>query len=80
MNSQDRRKDRRRWRYKVDTPFVMMTGVEDMQDEYDAIFAWCQQMFGTDVRYCGWRDREWGERWEFDDSKKAALFALRWSK
>jgi len=80
MNSKDRRKDRRAWKYSVATPHVMMTGVAGMQDEYDAMWNWCKENFGSDARYCGWRDREWGERWEFNDSKKAALFSLRWSR
>lgn len=80
MNSKDRRRERRAWKYKVETPWVFATGVVGMQDDYDAIWAWLKKNFGDRANTCGWRERRYGEVWEFNNSKKAAAFALRWAR
>lgn len=78
MNSRDRRRDRRQWRYQVETAYIY--DGDNPQAEYDQIWAWLQQNFGTRNDRCGWRERGYGEIWEFDSAKKAAAFALRWSR
>ena len=72
MNSHQRRKDRREFRYKVAVP-------SQEWDHYMSMFEWCQKNFGPCVDD-GWRDPRWlGERkWRFNCPKKAAVFAMRW--
>lgn len=74
MNSKQRRKEKRTWKYEVEIPY-------DFEDEYMPMFEWCQKNFGPTV--CdGWRNKHntAGEVWQFDCDRKAALFALRWKK
>lgn len=73
MNSKQRRKDRREWKYKI------AVSATDL-DQYMVIFDWCAKNFGGCVDD-GWRDpREYGDyaEWKFNCPKKAALFAMRW--
>ena len=79
MNSKQRRKDRKRWRYSVTIGYTDTSNWGDDAVVYQQIWDWCAKNFGTIVDRCGWRDRDCGDRWEFDCPKKAALFALRWS-
>ena len=79
MNSRQRRKDRKRWQYHVEVSFAHFVYRDEETDYYMEIFNWCKQNFGDNVERCGWRDRCYGGRWEFNDAKKAAAFALRWA-
>lgn len=74
MNSKQRRKDRREYRYRVRSNW-------DHWDDYVERFRWCQKTFGIRVMD-GWRSTKISAHdvWEFDSEKKAALFALRWAK
>lgn len=78
MNSKQRRKDRKRWQYHVLYEYPESTSNADDIEIYLAMFNWCRDQWGDNVERCGWRDRGFGDRWEFDCSKKATLFALRW--
>lgn len=77
MNSHQRRKDRKLWRYSIETNYVYAGG--DAQERYDEIWDWLKKNFGTRNDRCGWRERGYGEIWEFNCPKKAAAFALRWA-
>ena len=73
MNSKQRRKERREWKYKVVTP------TPDWHRYLDK-FDWCVKNFGGCVDD-GWRDPRYYSdyaEWKFNCPKKAALFALRW--
>ena len=76
MNSHQRRKDRKLWRYRIETSYVYAGG--DAQARYDEIWAWLKKNFGDNANSCGWRERGYGEIWEFNCAKKAAAFALPW--
>ena len=78
MNSKQRRKDRKRWCYSVRINYPD-SGWGSDEIVYQQIWDWCAQNYGTLVHTCGWRDRDCGDRWEFDCPKKAALFALKWA-
>lgn len=75
MNSKQRRKDRRRWRYSV-----RLTTSDVMIKEYNQMWDWCRDTFGNGRRCAGWREKfgHFGTCWQFTSDKKAALFALRW--
>ena len=79
MNSHQRRKDRREWSYSVRTYYPDTANWADDAVVYQQIWDWCAEQYGTIVDRCGWRDRDCGDLWEFNCSKKAALFALRWA-
>jgi len=80
MNSHQRRKDRRLWKYSVST---------DLKDynQYVEIWDWLKRSYTSKVRKCGWRDRHPYYRyydsfsiiWQFTDEKKLVEFLLRWS-
>lgn len=76
MNSKQRRQDQKKWKYHVRLSW-------DRADKngYNNMFNWCQDTFGNGKACTGWREkhREIGTWWQFTDSKKAALFALKWS-
>ena len=80
MNSRQRRKDRKLWRYSIVT-------VARNYDHYDEMWTWLKQRHGTRVRNCGWRDRvqahgpddEYRITWQFVREQAAAEFALRWA-
>jgi hypothetical protein len=78
MNSKQRRRDTRRWRWRVDPSWQENVHYLDDIERYNAIWSWCRDNYGIDVRYCGWRDRDCGRYWEFDDSQKAMMFKLKW--
>lgn len=79
MNSHQRRKERKLWRYHVEVSFAHFMYRDEEIEYYMEIFDWCKKNFGDNAERCGWRDRWDGGRWEFNCPKKAALFALRWS-
>jgi len=74
MNSHQRRKDRKRWRYEV---YIEWDRVDD--NGYDNMFDWCRETFGTTVA-TGWREKHGhiGTCWQFTNKPKAVLFSLRW--
>jgi hypothetical protein len=78
LNSHQRKKDRKRWRYRVRVEYPVTGSRADDEVMYQKIWDWCAEQYGTLVRTCGWRDRDCGDRWEFDCPKKAAYFALKW--
>lgn len=79
MNSKQRRKDRKRWSYVVTHDYNLEPWQWRQRDDcYLAMFDWCVAQWGDHVVRCGWRDRDIGQRWEFDCAKKAMMFALRW--
>jgi hypothetical protein len=79
MNSKQRRKDHKRWRYHVQVEYPVTGSWGDDAVKYQKIWDWCTEHYGTIVHTCGWRDKDCGELWEFDCPKKAAYFALKWS-
>jgi hypothetical protein len=76
MNSRQRRADRKKWRYEV-----TINAVKSSKD-YDAMFDWCVANYGNTcgISSNGWREKHGyiGTCWQFNDSAKAAAFALRW--
>lgn len=78
MNSKQRRRQRRYWRYEVQASRDYLT-----YDEYYDMFIWCRKNFGITVSD-GWRTKpgqhDWLNVWQFDSEQKASLFALRWQK
>jgi hypothetical protein len=72
MNSHQRRKERREWKYIIDAPS------RDWY-HYMEMFEWCQKNFGVTVAD-GWQDPRWVgiPEWKFNCPKKAAVFAMRW--
>lgn len=81
MNSQQRRKDRREWRYHVDL------GIRTF-NEYVDMWRWLDQRHGRRILRCGWRDRieevdgdddRYHVVWQFLRERDAAEFALRWA-
>jgi len=79
MNSHQRRKDRRLWKYSVST---------DLKDynQYVEIWDWLKRSYTSKVCKCGWRDRPYYRYydsfsiiWQFTDEKKLVEFLLRWS-
>ncbi len=75
MNSAQRRKDRRQWKYHV-----ALSQEKVYANDYNAMFDWCRDTFGNGNKCGGWREahNHIGTWWEFTSDKKAALFALRW--
>ena len=83
MNSKQRRKDSRHWKYSV------MIRAKDFE-HYEEMWEWLKSKYGTKVHRCGWRDRhplinytyvpgEWfNVVWQFTDEKKLVEFSLRW--
>jgi hypothetical protein len=81
VNSQQRRKHRREWRYRVDLgsrPY----------DDYLDMWDWLDQRHGRKILRCGWRikaeynndtDDEYFLTCIFLRARDAAEFALRWS-
>jgi len=76
MNSKQRRQDRKKWKYSV-----RLTYEQADRNGYDNMFDWCCDTFGNGKVCAGWREKhqEIGTWWQFTNSKKAALFALKWS-
>lgn len=80
MNSKQRRKDKRIWKYSVKIPY------KDY-DHYEEIWEWLKSHYGTNANRCGWRDRHNyylgvaldNVEWQFQEQKKYVEFMLRWS-
>lgn len=73
MNSHQRRRDRREYRYDIRIERTVR------YDEYREMFEWCCKNFGTKQR-CGWRERYGYSRdyWQFSRADHATAFAMRW--
>lgn len=73
MNSKQRRKDSRKWKYHVQCP------PDRAYENYDAMFDWCVATFGNGLQTT-WREKHghYGTHWQFNKEKDAVLFALRW--
>ena len=76
MNSKQRRRDQRAWRYEVMIPDEKVS-----VDSYNAMFDWCESTWGNGYRdNHGWREKHghFGTCWQFTQEKKAVAFALKW--
>lgn len=78
MNSKQRRKDKRLWKYRVKMTYTDYT-------DYDQMWNWLANKHGKKANRCGWRDRmgwypaqEYDVIWEFNEQKKMVEFMLRW--
>jgi len=83
MNSKQRRRDKRIWRYKISTYPISYV-------EYNEMWKWLVSKHGKLSHCCGWRDRvrynaldaciedELLVDWQFVKEKHAIEFALRW--
>ncbi len=78
MNSRQRRKDRRIWKFQVKHEYIPY-------ELYSEMWEWLKVCYGTNVHKCGWRDRiTWDHlhnvkvTWEFTNEKDANWFALKW--
>lgn len=84
MNSHQRKKDKRRWKYTVTVNTRSFRHYEEMWE-------WLENRFGKNSAKCGWRDRhpEYFHRdysdgtfdvfWQFINERDAIEFTLRWS-
>jgi hypothetical protein len=80
MNSKQRRKDKKRWKYHVTVKFPNnLSNWAEEGEFYLKMFNWCKENYGDNVERCGWRERKFGDLWEFDCPKKATAFALKWA-
>jgi hypothetical protein len=76
MNSKQRRVDRKEWRYEVT--------IDEGKSfaDYDAMFDWCVTNYGNSrgIGRNGWREKHghFGTCWQFNNSRKAMAFALKW--
>ena len=78
MNSRQRRRDRRLWKYSIKISYTDFA-------HYSAMWEWLKSQYGTNVHRCGWRDRhewypanEYDVEWQFIDQRRAVEFALKW--
>jgi hypothetical protein len=80
MNSKQRRKDNRAWKYRIDM------GIRKFNDYVD-MWCWLSEKHGKKVSSCGWRDRldevdelndQYRLVWEFIKERDAIEFSLRW--
>ena len=84
MNSKQRRKDSRLWKYNV-TINAKSFG------HYEEMWEWLCNRFGSKVSRCGWRDRHpeidyrdyddgtFDVVWQFVNERDAIEFTLRWA-
>ncbi len=81
MNSKQRRKDRRAWKYEIDL------GSRSYNDYLD-MWNWLAHRHGIFINLCGWRakaevnlktDDEYFLVWQFLRRRDAVEFALKWS-
>jgi hypothetical protein len=78
MNSKQRRKDKRLWKYSVKMTYRDYAHYEEM-------WGWLKSRYGSKVYKCGWRDRhawypaqEYNVEWQFLEEKRMVEFMLRW--
>jgi hypothetical protein len=79
MNSKQRRKDRRMFKYSV-----RISNDKRSANGYDNMFDWCTTTFGNSIRtqkICSWREKHHyvGTYWQFSTETGASLFALKWA-
>jgi len=76
MNSAQRRKDARKWKYHVRLPYEKVD-----VNNYDTMWYWARDTWGNGKKCAGWREahNHIGTWWQFTSDKKAMLFALKWS-
>jgi hypothetical protein len=79
MNSRQRRKDSRIWKYNL-----LVTPAS--YEHYEEMWTWLALNYGKKAGTCGWRDRhiwisgyEYEIIWQFCDKKKYLAFMLKWS-
>lgn len=76
MNAQQRRADRRQWKYTV------TVDAHRSYADYDRMFDWCVANFKNpvNIRHARWREKHghFGTCWQFTDSAAATAFALKW--
>jgi hypothetical protein len=72
MNSKERRKDKRRYRYQV------RYNRHIDQPEYDVMWDWCVAQWGNRT-FGPWREKHGhaGTFWQFDNEQSYMLFTLR---
>ena len=80
MNSRQRRKDKRFWKYSVKI-------ILKNYDHYSEMWDWCKLQYGSINDRCGWRERGYDDyliygnetiEWQFNDKRKYVEFSLRW--
>lgn len=73
MNAHQRRKDRRRWRYRVVIEF------QGDYKKYIEMWQWCYDNFSPYTNH-RWREEHHniGGVWQFEKDKDAMAFSLKW--
>jgi len=81
MNSRQRRRDRKLWRYSIAT-------IARDWYHYVEMWDWLKEKHGVKASRCGWRDRiinrnfcdqfDYQVVWQFINERDAIEFALRW--
>lgn len=73
MNSNQRRKDRRKWRYSVRYRVDSFSW-----EQYDEMWDWLVNTYGNFNGQC-WREKfgHIGSYWEFDNEEAMTMFVLR---
>lgn len=71
MNSKERRKDKRKWKYSVRYAYTDC-------DRYDEMWDWLVATFGNKNGQC-WREcyGHIGDYWQFDNEQAMTMFVLR---
>jgi hypothetical protein len=75
MNSKQRRRDKKLWKYEVNLTYEQVD-----RNGYDNMFDWCRDTFGNNLRNGGWREKHghYGTCWQFKTQERATVFTLRW--
>ena len=73
MNSNQRRKDKRKWRYSVRYRYDSFS-----HDNYDEMWDWCVATFGNHSNRI-WREKHGhiGDYWQFETEQAYLAFILR---
>jgi len=71
MNSNQRRKDKRKWKYHVAYEHTS-------QERYDQMWDWCVATFGNHIDRV-WREKHGhvGDYWQFEDEQSMTLFVMK---
>lgn len=71
MNSNQRRKDKRRWRYNVRYGYTHW-------DRYDEMWEWLTTTYGNHSNKV-WREKHGhiGDYWQFEDEEVMTMFVLK---
>jgi hypothetical protein len=72
MNSKERRKDRRKWKYHV------RYHEYGVSERYNEMWDWLCQTYGNKHGQC-WREKygHIGDYWQFDNEEAMMMFVLR---